>query len=493
MSVLESMRSGTDSTFMQIIFAIVVVSFVFWYAKPAGDTAAVVANVNGTRIMSPDLDRAVRMSLATAPARTEEEQLLRRDLMRQQLVNQELLVQAARKSGLVLDYDRKNGYSRMVALQRMENGMFQGEDGEFDAEIYRSVVRSFGYTPDQYEADLERRALVDKVVRLMSFGVVIPDTLLRQAYVDLNTKVDLRYVRIRPIQFHDAVDTSEAAVTAWIAANAGAVEAAYTADFDRLYDLPAEVELQLIRLDITGDGQGVAELRPRLEALRAEVLAAADPAAAFAEAAARWSEDPSAEAGGSIGVQKVTDLAEGAREVADGLEVGALSEVIVGESDLVLYRLASRTAAREVPVDEVRTEIAARLMREEQAPGLAAAFAEELRGAWGAAGALPIELLDRHGLSSQTTGFVGRDEPAGLLSPPTDMIEAAMSTGTGAVLPQVYQSGEVLWVGAVDGRQEADLDLFEDEREQVREEVLRARRGEFLQGWVDSEIAKLEL
>ena len=60
MSVLESMRSGTDSTFMQVVLAAVVVSFVFWYATPQGNTGAVIVTVNGDEIMDTDFYRQVR-------------------------------------------------------------------------------------------------------------------------------------------------------------------------------------------------------------------------------------------------------------------------------------------------------------------------------------------------------------------------------------------------------------------------------------------------
>ena len=95
MSILESMRSGTDSTFMQVLLAVVVVSFVFWFTKPQGDLIAERANVNGTRIMSPDVDKALRVQLRGRSLGSDEAWASAQSEMLTYLVNDELVLQAA--------------------------------------------------------------------------------------------------------------------------------------------------------------------------------------------------------------------------------------------------------------------------------------------------------------------------------------------------------------------------------------------------------------
>jgi hypothetical protein len=62
MSVLEQMRSGSDSTGMQFMMALVVLSFVGWYAMPTGDMTNVVAEVNGEKIMGTEWGRLYRQT-----------------------------------------------------------------------------------------------------------------------------------------------------------------------------------------------------------------------------------------------------------------------------------------------------------------------------------------------------------------------------------------------------------------------------------------------
>ena len=69
MGVMESMRSSSDSTLMQIVMVLVVLSFIGWYAVPQGDKASIVATVNGERIM----DTEYRQLSSPAKARREAE------------------------------------------------------------------------------------------------------------------------------------------------------------------------------------------------------------------------------------------------------------------------------------------------------------------------------------------------------------------------------------------------------------------------------------
>ena len=134
-----------------------------------------------------------------------------------------------------------------------------------------------------------------------------------------------------------------------------------------------------------------------------------------------------------------------------------------------------------------------RLLREEKAPTLAAAFAERLLEDWTAApGGAPAAVLAEHGLSSEFTG--PRSAASGpALGPPQDMLSDATRQEEGAILPQVYTSGSSLYVGRVASRDEADESKFEDEKEGLRNQVLASRRGDFLSMYVDDVVARAKI
>lgn len=490
MSLLESMRSGTDSTWMQVILAIVVVSFVFWYASPQGDTTAVMANVNGKRIMSTDVERFMRTRFPGSPS-SQEEAARRQAAAVTALTEQELLVQQAEAAGVVVDFDKQKGFSRSIALLRRENPNFIDEEGDFDIELYRDWVRAVGYTPDQYESELERQVKIQKLQELLSYGILIPEPMLEEAFREFNTRVNIDYVRIAPSDFEDQVPVDEAVVTEWLANNEPLVETQYRADFDEKYNLPAEVELQMIKLQVTGDGQGIPELRTRLELLRGQVVSAEDGQATMADLAAKWSEDPSTESGGSLGLRATNSLTTTLRTLAEELEVGGVSEIEEGAAHVAFYRVVSKTEAREIPLDEVREDIARDLIRADEAPALAATFAEELRTTW-EGGASPYGMIGDAGLTLDSTGLIRGDTRREMDWPPQDLLDAARRMEQGEVTDRVFQTGDVLWVGSVRTREEADLSELEENREVIGAQAARSRQAEFIGAWLEDLKADLE-
>lgn len=483
MSILESMRSGTDSTFMQVLLAVVVVSFVFWYSTPQGDVAAERANVNGTRIMSPDVDRELRILLRGRSAGGDAEYAEAQRATTDILVDQELVRQAAADAGMVLDVDRDTRVSRSVALARMQDGNFLGEDGTYDDDLYRSVIKYYGYTDSEFEARLQKQAVVGKMQRLMASGIVVPDDMLRDAYIERETRTRLRFARIRPSNFNDEVNTDDAAIIAWIAANPGSVEAAYAAEQATL-TTPESVDVRMIAFRLSGDGQGAAELRPRMQALKDEIQAASNPDETMADLARKWSEHPTADDAGSLGIKPVADLSDSVLEGIDGLDVGQMSDILFTDDLVTLYRVNARTPASTPTMEDVQADIASRLMRDSETPALAAAYAEELRTQWASTGSPPTARLTELGITVQTSEYLNAQTPPSLLTPPTAMVKSALRMEPGSVLPEVYQTGDALYVGVVDDIQAADMSAFDTERDAIRRQVTDSQRTAFLQQWV---------
>ncbi len=481
MSILESMRSGTDSTAMQVVLALVVVSFVFWYSQPAGDKTSVIATINGTKIMDTELSRRMRIeSRRYESALGDAEMAALQERVRQSLIEDELLRQHARKLGLhVSDVE--------VARELLRYEIFKNEEGRFDDRVYEGWLRRNAFASrSDFEEQIRNDILRGKLRQLVFLGVTVSEPALEEAFVEQNTRVDVRYVRVRPLSFEDDVEVTDADVDAFIASSMARVQSVYDADFARRYDLPAKVTLSMIRLQIRDDGLGAAQIRPRLEALRGELEAGAD----FAKLAARHSEHATAALGGAMGPVEQPKLELKVVDAIAALEPGQISKIVVEDAHMSLYRLDAREPARVVPVEEVQRELATNLIRLDRAPALAAAYAESLLAAWSASGAEPAALLDEQGLVAANTGLAPiAGGQRGMFSPPTDMMAAAARAPVGGVLPEVYTSGDVMWVGQLTKREEADLGLLAEERDMVREMVLSQKRTEFYQAWVQGLVA----
>lgn len=480
MSVLESMRSGTDSTGMQVVLALVLVSFIFWYSSPQGDTTQVVATVNGTKIMGTDLTRRMTMEARRydrALSDAEEAQL--QEQVRQSLIEDEALRQEAIRLGVTVS-------DTEVARELLRYEIFRNEEGLFDDRIYESWLRRNAYpSRSEFEEQMRRDILRGKLRQLVFMGVTVSEPVLEQAFREQNTRVDIRYARIRPTAFEDDVELDETELATFIQNSTERIKGTYEADFDRLYNLPAKVELTMVRLKVGGDGLGVAELRPRLEKIKADVEAGAD----MDLLARQYSEDPSATVGGSLGQLNMPTLSTAAADALGAIEVGQITGVVVEDAHISLYRLDARQPAKIIELSEVERDIASDLMRQERAPALAAAYAEEVLAAWQASNTLPEEKLAEQSILSATTGLVPLQGGGGLFSPPADMLQAASRAEPGSVLPEVYTSGDILWVGSLVEREDADMASFDAERDLIRESVLQQRRSEFYTGWIGALVA----
>ena len=105
-SVLEKLRTGSDSTIMQVVFAAVVISFVGWgVGNKGGSQTDTVATVNGEAITGIDFAREYRAEEQRASQRsqgglTDDMRAELREKVTESLIRKHALAQEARRLGL---------------------------------------------------------------------------------------------------------------------------------------------------------------------------------------------------------------------------------------------------------------------------------------------------------------------------------------------------------------------------------------------------------
>jgi peptidyl-prolyl cis-trans isomerase D len=457
---------------------LLIVAFVSLYIRPAGDRSNVVAEVNGEKILDTTYSRryreVARMYEAQAKRTlSDAEQREIGELVKQDLIDGTVLLQEARRLGVEVSDSE-------VARELLQLEFLRGPDGKFNIELYDKYLKRASTNRADFEEELRDKLVRAKVQQLVYMGASLSEPAIREAFVDSQTRVDLNVVRIRATSFEDDVQITDEERTKWLAENDAAVKEAYDRDFERLYNHPEQVRLRVIQLQILPDGPQLADLVPRLNALREQVAGGSD----MGELAKRWSEDPSAKNGGDLGLRDVALLSEEMANASTDLKAGETSRVLTGTSHAMFLRVEERVPAKVDPIESVRDAIAEQLIRAERVPALAAAFAEDqLLAKWREAGALPQDLLDAQGLTARSTGPVPT-QSTGPMSPPQAMLEAARTAPVGSVLPEVYEEGGVLFVAQLTARTEPDLSNFEADKEEIREQMLSQRRNEFFESWL---------
>ena len=401
MSILESMRTGSDSASMQIILAMVVIAFMFWGVGPQGDTTSVAVEVNGTKIMNTEFSRAYsnaeryqENNIGRVMSDPEKEELRKR--VREQLIEAEVIRQQAENLGLVVS-------DTEVAKEVTSIPSFQDDQGILDLELYTRNLKRMGYTRSAFEERLRDDLLREKLRQLVFMGATVSEPVVRDSYIESNTQLDLQTLRVRPTMFYAKLDVSEDDAKVWLGDNAEKAKEIYDRDYERLYNHPEQVRVRMIRLAIKTDGQGAAELLPRMRSIKEEIEGGAD----FGQLAQKWSEDRSAEKGGDLGLRPLSRFDSVELEAIRDLNIGDLSKVITDESEIKLYRMEERTEAWVETLEDVQVAIATQALKEVRAPARAAELVEqEILPAWKEAGEAPEALLDEHGLVVSTTGLI---------------------------------------------------------------------------------------
>ena len=487
MPVMETIRKGTDSTIMKIVFGMIVLVFVFWGVGTAnGPTSQTVAEVNGVRITDTHLQRAVRDATRNNSTSLDEDELKRLQAEAlDALIQKEVMLQEAKRLGLEVSDDE-------VIRFVLQYDAFKDNDGKFNKKLYERTLKRMGMTRGKFEDMTREDLLLSKLMSVAGTSVVATEAQLRARFAQDRTTIELSYVRIGDELLRDDVVVDAAQVEAMVAAEDPRVRARYDADFESRYNHPRKADFSaiLLRTDLpTGEGElkDPAVLEARLQAIAAEAAAGAD----FAQLARRHSEDLSAATGGNMGLLPEPKLDPALATAIFEAGAGNLTGVITTGRGLQLVKVHSVEDARVTPFDEVKADIAKGILVDETVGRQASEYAESVLTAWKASGTPPTELLAEQGLSVESTGP---------FSPTASQIPGiGINPGVSAALVPV-KGVEVLdgvfgvpggrVVAAVSSFTAADDAAFDEQKELVRGTLERELRQAFVEAWMDDLVAQ---
>jgi parvulin-like peptidyl-prolyl isomerase len=211
---------------------------------------------------------------------------------------------------------------------------FVDEQGQFDATQYQQALAQAASDPavanfwTQVEALIRATAPSDKVRNYVGLGARVTTAEARRRFLDRNEKVRVRYVASTSadVQFDDQSIT-EADARAWYDA--------HPTDFR----VGEQAVLHFVRVSKAPTALDSSEARQDLEHIREAVLAGAD----FAEEARSWSDDPSADRGGDLGLFGRGDMVPEFEQVAFALNPGEVSEVFSTPFGYHLVKVEEKT------------------------------------------------------------------------------------------------------------------------------------------------------
>lgn len=259
---------------------------------------------------------------------------------------------------------------------------FTDKDGAFNKELAERYIqnglrRSVGEFADGQVDEYLAAEMRD----LVSSTVSVSDAEIWDDYVRENDTAQLKYVRFTPAYYaKQKPDTSDAALVAWIEANADRLSAEYEANKHRYTNLEKQVRARhvLVKAGSYASDEEKAEAKKKAESLRRRALSGES----VATLARKFSGDPiTAQNGGDIGFLKKGTMPESFDEVVFSMEIDEISEVIETPYGFHIIELI---AVREgdVPVDEAKRELAEELYRSDWLEARARDAAASTLAAW---------------------------------------------------------------------------------------------------------------
>ena len=353
------------------------------YMGPAGGSR-VVAVVDGQEI-SPDIvSNAYRQKRAQLeqqlgdrwdPASVDDNEL-RLDAL-YQVINEYLLTQFIESKRLKLsDQD-------LAAVIRAQE-MFH-EDGRFSSELYHRLLRANRMTSSQYESQVRRAVLMEKLQGAMLDTALVTDREVdRLVSLQLQER-ELSFLRLPLDAFRETVSVDDDEVREYYEENSGEFMAPERVRLEwlevRRDDLLDEVDISeeairdryeevkdiryvdeetraarhiLVRVDEDADPEAVEDARQRAEALRARII----DGESFAEVAEAESDDPgSARRGGDLGEIERGVMVDEFEEAAFALDEDELSEPVRTAFGFHLIQVSEVRGGEVKAFEDVRDEL----------------------------------------------------------------------------------------------------------------------------------------
>ncbi len=408
-----------------------------------------------------------------------------------QLVNTELLSQAAEARGLVTsDDDIKKVLREAAAFQK---------DGKFDIEMYRDYVRQVeGSTEVFFEDKLRRQLAAQKLMELVEASVAVSEEEVKAKYFKEGDVANVTFVRFSPSMYAEKVGTPKPAeLDTWTKANEAAIAAHYEQNkFAYLVPEQAHIKQILLKVDPDADAAKKTEIKQRIENVRKDIV---ENKKDFSELAKAVSEDVSTRAkGGDLGYVERLSLPGGFADALFALKPGEVTAPVETPMGWFIGTVVDKKASEQKPLESVKKDIASQLFIKQKAKALAKADADKAL-AEVKKGKKLDEMYPSH-KAEGATAFAAETKPeakeSGIFNSSVEEMpqlgkEASLKKTIfdlkeAGLIDQVVAVGETLMVATITERKLPTDTDFAAHKAQLQTEAVKGKQFEVREGFLKS-------
>ncbi|MCH5276855.1 MAG: SurA N-terminal domain-containing protein [Desulfovibrionaceae bacterium] len=523
--MLDGIRANAQSWGVKLAFGIIIVVFVFWGIGGRSSPRGIVATVNDRNITELEFRQAyaqmeqnIRNSIPGATPELLQSLGLEQNTL-QSLVMRKLLEAEAERLGVEIS---------PYELRRVVESMpyFLDKDGGFSADLYLTTLQNSGQSAAQFEDNLRRDMLPEKMQALLSAGAYAAPQSVRNIYnyqqerrkinymlfpaekhmslaapsqQDIEAayeerarlyavppRVRLEYVALDPAQMSDPSGIDDAAVSA-----------AYEARRDSFF-VPERVRAShiLILVPENASAEEISKAEDSIKAIEERIRGGED----FAAVARESSQDPgSAARGGDLDWFERAQMVPEFADAAFALKPGEMSGPVRSPFGFHLIKAAEHQASATRTLEDVRDELRAALATERAVTGLqdkADALLAAVMGGQGmaeAAGAEGLTVKDSGLVSAddlaQTLRLRASDVQAVMAAPAGEILDSPLPTDAGLLVVRVAESLPAMTRPLDEVRDELAAALTLDKARALAVDEAEQARGEFADGRPGKDLA----
>jgi len=389
----------------------------------------------------------------------------------------------------VSDEEVRQRIFAMPAFQ--ENGAFIGD------QRYQQLLRMQRppMTPAEFEDNVRRSLIVDKLRTSLTNWLSVPDNELEQEYRRRNDKVKLAVVSLSADSFRSKVSVTDSDVATYFEAHkadfkipekrkiryllvdldqlrskvvvpVADIERSYNSNIEQ-YTTPEQVRASHILLKT--EGKDDAAVKAKAE----EVLKQAKSGADFAELARKYSEDEaSAKNGGDLDYFQRGRMVPEFDQAVFNMQPGDITDLVKTQYGYHIIKLVDKKVATTRTLAEVRQQISDQLAYE-RAQAQAADLAQTLEKQISKPADLD-KVAKAQGMSVQESGFFARDEPILGLGPAPEAASRAFEMKQGDVSGQLRASRGIVFETLV-AKQDPYIPKIDEVKERVRDELIKSK------------------
>ncbi len=372
--MLQNIRDKTQGIFASLVVGVIAFTFAIWgihYYLEESKTNTVAIQVNSAKLTQEQFDRILRrdqrmFSIERPGASlTEAMQTQLKQSAIKQWVQTAILSQAADKAGFSVSPEALQ--QTLLSLETFQ------EQGQFSAQLYQQKLDYMGYTPEEFQRDLQDDLLIGQVqYGLVQTDFILPEELAQAAGLLYQTR-DLGYLRIPAQLFSDKIKISDAAINDYYKSHLKNFMAPEKVTIDYIQIKPADL---ISRAPVSD-----AEIKTQYQTHQADFSSAStwqvsfvklalpkgnDPKAALQKANALQAQmlkmnsfKPATDQGLTVNKTSVT-LASAPPALAAVLtqsQEGQFLAPIVNNDGLLLFKVGAKQLGQVKPLTEVKQQI----------------------------------------------------------------------------------------------------------------------------------------